>query len=106
MLPNELRPDGVKHTLNRHRPMTIWDAIHSLMTTRKSMLMPASVPGPDSWRKSTRAARPDRSVCMSEMRLKDGVIAVIEDPEEIKRILRHLVKINRGPPGLDTNLLN
>ena len=43
---------------------------------------------------------------MSEVRLGDGVIAVIEDPEEIKRILRHLVKINRGPPGLDANSLN
>ena len=40
--------------------------------------------------------------CGSDMK----VIAVIEDPDEIKRILRHLVKINRGPPGLDANSLN
>ena len=71
MLPNVLRPDGEKHTPNRHRPMTIWDAIHFLMTRRKSRLPPASVPGPDSWRRSTRAARrigapPDRSVGMSQ----------------------------------------
>ena len=48
------------------------------------------------------ARRPTSPKCGSEMK----VIAVIEDPDEIKRILRHLVKINRGPPGLDTNLLN
>jgi hypothetical protein len=29
------------------------------------------------------------------------VIAVIEDPDELKRILRHLVKIGRSPPGFD-----
>jgi hypothetical protein len=34
------------------------------------------------------------------------VIAVIENPDEIKRILRHLVKIGRSPPGLDLAQLN
>ena len=29
------------------------------------------------------------------------VIAIIEDPAEIKRILRYLVKIGRSPPGFD-----
>jgi hypothetical protein len=29
------------------------------------------------------------------------VIAVIEDPEEISRIMRHLIKLGRAPPGLD-----
>ncbi|MCG8479254.1 MAG: transposase [Spirochaetales bacterium] len=29
------------------------------------------------------------------------VIAIIEDPDELKRILRHLVKIGRPPPGFD-----
>ena len=33
--------------------------------------------------------------CGAEMK----VIAVIEDPLEIRRILRHLVKIGRSPPG-------
>jgi len=28
------------------------------------------------------------------------VVAVIEDPDEIRRILRHLVKIGRSPPGV------
>jgi len=30
-----------------------------------------------------------------------NVIAVITDPEEVKKILRHLMKIGRSPPGLD-----
>ena len=34
------------------------------------------------------------------------VIAVIEDPDEIKRILRHLVMIGRSPPGFDPDRLN
>jgi hypothetical protein len=40
--------------------------------------------------------------CGAEMK----VIAVIENPDEIKRILRHLVKIGRSPPGLDSDRLN
>jgi hypothetical protein len=40
--------------------------------------------------------------CGGEMK----VIAVIENPDEIKRILRHLVKIGRPPPGLDLARLN
>jgi len=35
--------------------------------------------------------------CGSEMR----VIAVIQDSAEIKRILKHLKKIGRAPPGVD-----
>ncbi len=34
------------------------------------------------------------------------VIAVIEDPDELKRILRHLIKIGRSPPGFDPDRLN
>jgi hypothetical protein len=34
------------------------------------------------------------------------VIAVIEDPEELRRILRHLVKIGRSPAGFDPDRLN
>jgi hypothetical protein len=34
------------------------------------------------------------------------VIAIIEDPDELKRILRHLVKIGRSPPGFDPDRLN
>jgi len=33
------------------------------------------------------------------------VIAVITDPEEARKILRHLVKIGRPPPGLDPNFV-
>ena len=34
------------------------------------------------------------------------VIAVIEDPHELNRILRHLIKIGRSPPGFDPDRLN
>ena len=40
--------------------------------------------------------------CGSEMR----VIAVIQDPLEIRDILAHLVKTGRAPPGFDPVLLN
>ena len=40
--------------------------------------------------------------CSSKMR----VLAVITDPGEVKKILRHLVKIARPPPGLDPSTLN
>ena len=40
--------------------------------------------------------------CGAEMK----VIAVIEDPDEIKRIIRHLVKIGRSPPGFEADRLN
>ncbi|SIR07964.1 hypothetical protein SAMN05920897_13510 [Alkalispirochaeta americana] len=34
------------------------------------------------------------------------VIAVIEDTDELKRILRYLIKIGRSPPGFDPDRLN
>jgi hypothetical protein len=34
------------------------------------------------------------------------VIALIEDSDELGRILRHLVKIGRSPPGFDPDKLN
>jgi hypothetical protein len=34
------------------------------------------------------------------------VIAVIEDPDQLKRILRYLIKIGRSPPGFDPIRLN
>ena len=34
------------------------------------------------------------------------VIAVIEDPDELLRILQQLVKIGRAPPGFDPHRLN
>ena len=40
--------------------------------------------------------------CGSEMKL----IALITDPPEVRRILRHLLKIRGAPPGLDPNALN
>ena len=40
--------------------------------------------------------------CGSRMK----VIAVIQDTDEIKHILRHLIKIGRAPPGLDESSVN
>ncbi len=34
------------------------------------------------------------------------VVAIIQDPAEIRDILSHLVKIGRAPPGFDPALLN
>jgi hypothetical protein len=35
-----------------------------------------------------------------------SLIAVITDPAEVRKILRHLLKIGRAPPGLDPSMLN
>jgi Putative transposase. len=40
--------------------------------------------------------------CGSQMK----VIAVIQDIDEIKHILRHLIKIGRAPPGLNESSVN
>ncbi len=40
--------------------------------------------------------------CGSDMK----VIAVIQDPQEIRTILHHLIKVGRFPPGLDPAALN
>jgi hypothetical protein len=42
------------------------------------------------------------SQCGSSMR----ILAVITEPQEIRKILRHLVKIGRSPPGFDPVSLN
>jgi hypothetical protein len=34
------------------------------------------------------------------------ILALITEPEELRKILRHLVKIGRSPPGFDPALLN
>ncbi len=39
--------------------------------------------------------------CSSSMR----ILAVITEPEEVRRILRHLLKIGRAPPGFDPAFL-
>ncbi len=33
------------------------------------------------------------------------LIAVITDPAEVRKILRHLIKIDRAPPDLDPSML-
>lgn len=40
--------------------------------------------------------------CGAEMK----VIAVIEDPEELERILRHVIEIARSPPGFAPDRVN
>jgi hypothetical protein len=42
------------------------------------------------------------SSCGSPMR----ILAVITDAAEVKKILRHLIKIGKPPPGLDPDSLN
>ena len=34
-----------------------------------------------------------------------NVIAVITEPEGVRKILRHLVKVGRSPPGLDPSFV-
>jgi hypothetical protein len=41
------------------------------------------------------------SRCGSPMR----ILAVITEPEEVRKILRHLVKVGRSPPGLDPSFV-
>jgi len=33
------------------------------------------------------------------------ILAVITEPEEVRKILRHLVKVGRSPPGLDPDFV-
>jgi hypothetical protein len=33
------------------------------------------------------------------------ILAVITEPEEVKKILRHLVKVGQSPPGLDPSFV-
>ena len=40
--------------------------------------------------------------CGSQMR----VLALITDPEGVRKILKHLIKIGRPPPGLDPHSVN
>ena len=40
--------------------------------------------------------------CESEMK----ILAIIMDPEETEKILKHLVKIGRSPPNFDSASLN
>ena len=40
--------------------------------------------------------------CSTQMR----ILAVITDSQEVRKILRHLVKIGRSPPGLDLASFN
>ena len=42
----------------------------------------------------------------SVLRYDPDVIAIIEDLDELGRILRHLVKMGRSPPGFDPDRLN
>ena len=55
-------------------------------------------------------------ICGAEMKCRDrsslrcgttlDVIAIIQKPQEIKRILRHLEKQGRPPPGFEQDTLN
>jgi hypothetical protein len=74
-----------------------WDEMpwvsHCRMATRKSTSMPA------------KAYEVDPCVCPN-CGAEIKVIAIIEDPDEIKRIRQHMIKIGRAPPGFDPDRLN
>ena len=75
------------------------------MKNQMCLIKKAIVPGPGSSLRCTRAARPGAPLtccrCGSPMR----ILAVITEPEEVRKILRHLVKIGRSPPGLDQSFV-
>jgi len=53
------------------------------------------------WFYTKAANRPIKTGMVLAYHSPMNVIAVITDPAEVKKILRHLVKIGRSPPGLD-----
>jgi hypothetical protein len=49
---------------------------------------------------------PSRPLVCPRGSSKMRILAAISDPGEVKKILRHLVKIGRPPPGVDPAALN
>jgi hypothetical protein len=93
----------------RHAPQG-WKEAHGVADTDSSP-QPSSATVPESacrsaWaRLIAKVYEIDPLVCphcSSKMR----ILAVITDPAEVKKILRHLIKIDRPPPGLDLATLN
>ena len=52
-----------------------------------------------------RAARPGVPLECPRCHSPMNVIAVITDPQEARKILRHLVKVGWPPPGLDPSFV-
>jgi hypothetical protein len=47
-----------------------------------------------------------RGPSLQPLRLPHEVLAVVNDPPEVRRILLHLVKTGVAPPGLEASALN
>jgi hypothetical protein len=67
----------------------------------------------DGWKATHRSSAGDDHLGFEPLSDEDEevgadmeLIAVIEDPDQLKRILRHLIKIGRSPPGFDPDRLN
>jgi len=52
-----------------------------------------------------KAARPGAPLECPRCHSPMNVIAVITDPQEARKILRHLVKVGWPPPGLDPSFV-
>jgi hypothetical protein len=63
------------------------------------LIKKAIVPGPGSSLRCTRAARPGAPLTCSRCGLPLRILAVITEPQEVQKILRHLVAIGRGRPA-------
>ena len=88
-------PDGrpsACRLLSRFSPA--WKNRPTLFLTEK--LVPH---GPGSSLRCTRAARPGAPLTCSRCGSPMRILAVITEPEEVRRILRHLVKIGPGRPA-------
>ena len=55
---------------------------------------------------SSYCLSPEALISLWQITIFVKVIAVVEDSDELGRILRHLLKMGRSPPGLDPNRLN
>jgi len=60
---------------------------------------------PDSSLRCMKAARPGAPLECPRCHSPMNVIAVITDPQEARKILRHLVKVGWPPPGLDPSFV-
>ena len=94
----------VESTLARHRAgkpnaSRILNRCGPARKNRHVRSLPRKVapPGPGSSLRCTRAARPGAPLTCSRCGSPMRILAVITEPEEVRRILRHLVKI--GPGG-------
>jgi hypothetical protein len=70
------------------------------MKNQLCLIKKAALPGPGLSLRCTRATRPGAPLECPRCHSPMNVIAVISDLDEVKKILHHVVKIGRSPPGL------